>query len=272
MDELENAELQSEIQSEAVEPEPEITRSDRPAARLNVRAPITQAMTIKDIVKTHCPPSWEGVFESAKNELNDVSDILAAEEKTHGMFYPLKKDIFRAFWLTPLGKISAVLVGQDPYHGGVPSQPQAVGLSFSVARQAPIPPSLKTMYSELVRTGFTAPSHGDLSDWARRGVLLLNSSLTVRPGTPGSHGQLWFGFVYKVILGICEHNPHCVFILLGKPAQKLQKMLGDRVSIVTSGHPSPLNRFDPFCGSDTFLKVNALLEKSKQQPIDWSLS
>ena len=249
-----------------------ITKSTLPKPILKIRVPIKQNMTIKQIIETNCPTSWEQTFENAKNELNDVNDILIKEEGTYGPYFPLKKDLFRAFWLTRLDQVKVVLVGQDPYHDIAGDKPRAVGLSFSVSKEASIPSSLRNMYTELTRTGFTSASHGDLSSWAHQGVLLLNSCLTVRPRTPGSHGQIWLGFIQKVIDSVCERNMNCIFILLGKNAQRLQKMLGNNVKTICAGHPSGLNRFDPFVGSDTFLKVNEMLVKTKQTPINWNLS
>lgn len=251
---------------------PPLQKSTLPIPKFHVKIPIKQTMSILEIVETNCPTSWKKVFEAAKDELEDVNTILMTEEKTFGPFYPFKKDLFRAFQLTPLNKVKVVLVGQDPYHTEHSGQPIACGLSFSVAKNVPIPSSLKNMYKELIRTGFKAANHGDLSDWSLKGVLLLNSCLTVRPHQAGSHGQLWLGVIQRVVHAICDVNPNCVFILLGKQAQKLQKMLGDRVKVVAAGHPSGLNCRDPFVSSNTFVKVNEILVATKQDPIDWSLS
>ena len=273
LEQINDINLQSDIlKSTDSKSEQQIKLSTLPNPTLKIRIPIKQNMTIKEIIETNCPTSWEQTFINAKNELDDVSDILIKEEATYGPYFPLKKDLFRAFWLTRLDHVKVVLVGQDPYHDLVGDKPRAIGLSFSVSKDATIPSSLKNMYNELTRTGFTSASHGDLSSWADQGVLLLNACLTVRARTPGSHGQIWLGFIQKVVQSVCDKNPNCVFILLGKNAQRLLKMLGDRVKTICAGHPSGLNRFDPFVGSDTFIKVNELLVKSRQTPINWSLS
>ena len=245
--------------------------------KLNILPQINQSMTIMEIVEVLSPREWENVFKDATNELKDIDEDLQIQEKIFGnsnkipAYFPLKKDLFRAFILTPLKSVKVVLVGQDPYPTAAGNIPIARGLSFSVSKETKLPSSLRNMFTELNRTGFRTNGHGDLTCWAIQGVLLLNTSLTVKPQEPGSHGKLWYGFIYKVVQAICNHNPNCVFVLLGKKAQEFQKLLGDRAKTVCAGHPSGLNRFDPFVGSDTFIKVNQMLESSKQTPIDWSV-
>ena len=236
---------------------------------------IDQSWTLKEIISKRIPVTWEKVFKDAEPELDDVNDILIEEEQRKTIYYPLKCDFFRAFHLTPLHTVKVVLIGQDPYPnvlaGGVP---QAVGLSFSVPPDAPIPSSLQNIYKELKNSmpGFKTPTHGDLTSWAQQGVLLLNMCLTVRARTPDSHGDLWLGFINKVLNHVCEANPKVVFILLGVKAQKARKFIGERVSIVEGPHPSGRNIKFPFVGCDVFLKTNELLEKSRQIPVNWNLA
>ena len=202
--------------------------------RLNILPQLNQSMTIMEIVEVLCPREWENVFKDAKNELKDIDEDLQIQEKIFAnstkmpAYFPLKKDLFRAFILTPLKSVKVVLVGQDPYPTANGNIPIARGLSFSVSKETKLPSSLRNMFTELNRTGFRTSGHGDLTCWATQGVLLLNTSLTVKPQEPGSHGKLWYGFIYKVVQAICNQNPNCVFILLGKKAQEFQKLLGDR--------------------------------------------
>jgi len=188
----------------------------------------------------------------AKAELDDINDILEGEEKINGMYFPLKANLFKAFELTLLEKVKVVLIGQDPYHDLIANHPRAIGVSFGVSRQANIPPSLRNIYKELQRSvpGFT---HGDLTYWAQQCVLLLNMCLTVRPHQPESHGDIWLGFINKVINVICQQNPKCVFMLLGRKAQKIEKMLGERALVLKTSHPSSFSANKGFIGSNIFV-------------------
>lgn len=237
-------------------------------------SPVDQSWNILDIA-TKCPPrTWEAVFNFAKAELKDVSDILSDDEKMYGGFYPLKKDIFKAFELTPLPSVKVVLIGQDPYPQTLGNGfPRAQGLSFSVSQDDQIPSSLNNMYTELEKTvsGFKRPWHGDLTNWAKQGVLLLNNCLTVRPGKPDSHGKIWMGFISRVLAALAENCPYAVYILLGKNAQNMRKYIHDRAPIVEAVHPSGLSANRGFFGSNIFNKTNELLKKNGQPEINWQI-
>lgn len=238
------------------------------------RPSIDQSYTVYRIA-TECPPyTWEEVFQAALPELKDISDILVEDAKVHGMFFPLMKNLFRAFELTRLDEVKIILLGQDPYHQILPSGlPRAQGVSFSVSPSDNIPSSLKNMFLELEKTvaGFRMPYHGDLTTWARRGVLLLNSCLTVRCAQANSHKELWMGFIVKVIDAVIKRCPHTVFILLGKEAQKILEYVPDKCPIVTAAHPSGLSARRGFFGSDVFNKANAHLIAKCIEPVDWTL-
>lgn len=244
---------------------------------LVIKKNITHSSTIKDIVKNYCPFTWEEVFKNAEPELDDISDILMNDEKINGPFFPLKENIFRAFELTQLNNIKVVIIGQDPYHDTIYNGlPRAIGLAFSVSKDANIPPSLKNIYKELERSipEFKQPLHGDLSCWTNQGILLLNMCLTVRPHRAGSHGSLWLGFINKVINAICEKNEKCIFLMWGLQAQKIRTMLGDRAIILTANHPSGFsaNRgSEPFIGCNHFVKINEILKKIGKSEIDWNI-
>jgi uracil-DNA glycosylase len=242
--------------------------------------PIDQSWTIQRIASTRPPRTWEKVFEEAAPELAHISSILEEQEQKFGQFYPLKADIFAAFNLTPLPMVKVVIVGQDPYpqsiHIDGATVPRASGLSFSLRRGDSIPSSLRTIYTELEETvrGFRRPDHGDLRAWARQGVLLLNTCLTVRPGMPKSHGDLWLGFIKKVLKSIAEINPNCVFLLWGRPAQDIgtkHRMIGERSVILEAPHPSGMNRQGGFLGTNHFNLANRALIAQGKVGINWHL-
>jgi uracil-DNA glycosylase len=246
---------------------------------LNImQKPIDQTWSIERIANEVPPRTWEAVFEDAKPELHDVSMILEEQERIYGQFYPLKKDIFAAFNYTSLDKVKAVILGQDPYHqiiniNGV-ALPRAVGLSFSVRREDSIPSSLQNIFTELSHSvrGFTKPDHGDLREWAYQGVLLLNTCLTVRPGQPGSHGEIWLGFIKKVFKAIAAVNPYCVYMLWGREAQKVIPMLGEHSVILEAAHPSGHSAKYGFFGCNHFNLTNEALIRQGKVGINWKIS
>ena len=246
---------------------------------LNIMSrPVDQSWTIEKIAREARPITWEAVFEDAMNELIDVSQILEEDEKTYGSFYPQKKDIFSAFHYTTLNNVKVVIIGQDPYHQSVyingKTVPRATGLSFSVRQEDSIPSSLQNIYTELSNSvrGFRKPDHGDLREWARQGVLLLNTCLTVRPGKPGSHGDIWLGFINKVFKAIAIANPYCIFLLWGRDAQKIKPMLGEKSVILEAAHPSGLSARRGFFGCNHFNLVNESLLHQGKIGINWRIS
>lgn len=224
-------------------------------------------------IATEAPPyTWEEVFKDAILELKDVSEILEEDRRTRGPFFPLVRNIFKAFELTRLDEVKVVLIGQDPYPQVIPGtgQPRAQGLSFSVSRQDTIPASLQNIYKELQdMNGLAPPHHGDLSVWARRGVLLLNMSLTVRAGDANSHVHLWSGFLVKVVNALARRRPNTVYILLGKEAQSVQEYLNDKTPVVAAGHPSSRNLKGGFLGANVFNKANEILASRGIAPVNW---
>lgn len=184
--------------------------------------------------------------------------------------YPPVELIFNAFNLTPVENVKVVILDQDPYHG----EGQAHGLSFSVPKGVPPPPSLKNIYKELMTDipGFKTHEHGCLEKWAKQGVLLLNATLTVRAKEPNSHAKLgWQKFTDGVIKKISDKLSGVVFILWGGFAHKKEKLIDtSRHGIVKTAHPSPLS-VTKFMGCKCFSQVNELLKKYKKTPIDWKL-
>lgn len=182
--------------------------------------------------------------------------------------YPKPKDVFRAFNLTPFENVRVVIVGQDPYHG----PHQANGLSFAVHDGVAIPPSLRNIFKE-IGTEFDVPppKNGDLSRWAKQGVLLLNATLTVAAGMAASHqGKGWEEFTDAVLRKVSDEREHVVFLLWGAYARKKGAFI-DRTKhlVLESAHPSPLSAHNGFLGNGHFKKANEYLVANGLQPIDW---
>ena len=182
--------------------------------------------------------------------------------------FPEEKNVFRALELTPFESVKVVILGQDPYHGFG----QAHGLSFSVQKGIPLPPSLKNIYKELQEDiGGGLPTEGDLSHWAQQGVLLLNTVLTVEEGNANSHkGKGWERLTNRLIESLNELNHPVIFILWGKPAQDKEKLITNPSHVILKApHPSPLSAYRGFFGSKPFSKVNDILIQQGQTPICW---
>ncbi len=183
---------------------------------------------------------------------------------------PPKEYRFRALELTPLENIKAVILGQDPYHG----EGEANGLAFSVNKDIKIPPSLKKIYKELNSDlGLEIPTHGDLTSWAKEGVLLLNSILSVEKNKPASHRDIgWQQYTDSLISQISNEKEHVVFILWGKYAQsKIPLINQDKHLIIASTHPSPFSANKGFLGSKPFSKCNLWLKEKNIPQIDWRI-
>lgn len=192
------------------------------------------------------------------------------DEYSHYEVFPPADLINRAFELTPLSKVKAVIIGQDPYHG----KGQAMGLCFSVNRGIAIPPSLENIYKELHDdTGFLIPDHGDLTKWAEQGVLLLNTILTVRAHKPLSHANIgWEQFTDAVIKEVNKIDRPVVFLLWGAPAGKKASMLDNPSHLILKApHPSPLSAYRGFFGCRHFSKTNEFLTSRGSSPIDWQI-
>jgi len=209
--------------------------------------------------------------EFGKNYMVQLRQFLKDEKDAGNKIYPKGSDIFNAFWKTPFSELKVVILGQDPYHG----ENQAHGLSFSVQKGITIPPSLRNIYKELTTDipDFVTPNHGNLTEWAEQGVLLLNASLTVRAGMPGSHQKKgWEEFTDQVIKTISDKKQGIIFILWGAFAQAKAELIDKtKHHIIKSPHPSPFSADRGFFGSKPFSKTNELLIKDGKQPIDWQI-
>lgn len=217
--------------------------------------------------------SWKLVLKEEFNKpyFLQLVNHIKTEKEQGKLIYPKGSNIFNAFNKTPLDKVKVVILGQDPYHG--PNQ--AHGLSFSVQKGIPFPPSLQNIFKELQRdTGTPYPSHGDLSSWAQQGVFLLNASLTVRAAEPMSHSQIgWAFFTDAVIRAISKDCPKVVFMLWGKFAQEKQTLIdSSKHLILKAPHPSPLSAHQGFVGCGHFSACNHFLAKNGIDPIDWHIN
>ncbi len=192
------------------------------------------------------------------------------EEYQNYKIFPPSGDIFNALHFTPLENVKAVILGQDPYH----DDGQAHGLCFSVKKGVDIPPSLQNIYKELHDdVGITIPDHGYLEKWARQGVLMLNTVLTVRAHQAHSHKDIgWEQFTDAIIKAVDEQDRPVVFLLWGKPAQMKKSLLKNPKHLVLEApHPSPLSAYRGFFGCRHFSKANEFLKKNGVDPIDWQI-
>ena len=216
---------------------------------------------------------WLSLLESEFEQpyMSQLSAFLRAEKSLGKTIYPPGRQFFAALDATPPEAVKVVVLGQDPYHG----RGQAHGLSFSVQGSQRIPPSLQNIFRELHDDiGMPLPPHGDLSQWAEQGVLLLNSVLSVEHGVAGSHqGHGWERFTDAVVAAVNEGTSPVVFMLWGAQAQKKGAAVDRaRHRVLTAPHPSPLSAHRGFLGCRHFSQANAFLEKNHLQPVDWSLS
>ena len=218
-------------------------------------------------------PSWKRLLERefAAEYMQQLGRYLRTEKASGKKIYPRGNEIFHAFWMTPFDHVKVVILGQDPYHGAG----QAHGLSFSVRPGVAKPPSLQNIFKELhADLGIQPPPHGNLENWARAGVLLLNSCLTVTDGQAAAHaGKGWEKFTDAVIDQLNQNKQHLVFILWGRKAnEKGAKIDRSRHLVITSSHPSPLAAHNGFFGSAPFSKTNFYLRQHGITPINWDVT
>lgn len=218
-------------------------------------------------------PSWLKVLsdELEKPYFKELKSFLLNEQQKGFIVFPKNEDIFNAFNYTPFDQVKVVILGQDPYHG----QGQAHGLSFSVQKGIKPPPSLKNIYKELANDiqDFQIPNHGDLTSWAKQGVLLLNATLTVNAHEPGSHQKRgWEKFTDHVISEISGKKTGVIFLLWGKFAQQKEDLIDTtKHHVLKAAHPSPFSAYNGFLGSKPFSKTNDILKKQGLSPINWQI-
>lgn len=235
---------------------------------------IDQSWTLMDIVSKRCPESWGPVFEQSKEDLKRINDFLLDIELSGRMWYPLKRDLFKSLELIKVHLVKFVIIGQDPFPGTNSSTglPIAMGLSFSTDRSNKIPGSSVNIFKVLQKTvpGFIYPSHSDLSSWARQGGLLWNKCLTLDPGNPGSHKDLWAEFTTRLIQYIDKVNPNCIYVLWGNHAQQLARYTNSKNILMTS-HPSGQGAHYGFNNCNHFNEINQILVSQGKTPINWNL-
>ena len=213
--------------------------------------------------------TWNEILaEEMQKDYYQELQTFVQKRRAEVRVFPEEKNVFNALELTPFESVKVVILGQDPYHGFG----QAHGLSFSVQKGIPLPPSLKNIYKELQEDiGGGLPTEGDLSHWAKQGVLLLNTVLTVEEGNANSHkGMGWERLTNRLIESLNELNHPVIFILWGKPAQDKEKLITNPNHVILKApHPSPLSAYRGFFGSKPFSRVNDILIQQGQTPIRW---
>lgn len=214
--------------------------------------------------------SWKNALsdEFEKEYFQKLTDFVRGEYLAGKTVYPEPKNIFNAFNLCPLNKVRVVIIGQDPYH----EPGQAHGLCFSVQNGVDLPPSLVNIYKEIESDiGHKSITNGDLTQWARQGVLLLNSTLTVQAHLAASHsGKGWETFTDAVIKTIAQNKTHVVYMLWGSFAQNKAAIVDKNENLIlTSAHPSPLSAYRGFFGNHHFSRANEYLIAHGDEPINW---
>jgi len=216
-------------------------------------------------------PQWKQslIDVMSTDSAHELATFVAREREQFNVFPP-QDQVFAALSYVPPTEITVVILGQDPYH----EHGQAHGLSFSVQPGMKFPPSLRNIFVERENDlGLQPPIHGTLTPWAHQGVLLLNTSLTVREGSAGSHAKKgWEEITNHIIRTVNDNTERCVFILWGAHAQAKKKLITQgHHAILEAPHPSPLSAYRGFFGSAPFSRTNALLQEAGRVPIDWSL-
>lgn len=218
---------------------------------------------LKELIKN----DWQEILsdEFTKEYFNSLEKFLSETYKHH-IIYPEKSHIFEALNATAFDDVKVVILGQDPYHG--PNQ--ATGLSFSVPVGEKLPPSLRNIYKELYDDVQITRMHGDLSDWAAQGVLLINNVLTVEEKKPRSHRKKgWEQFTNSIFHALNNKNHKIIFVLWGNDAIKKETIIADHHIIIKGPHPSPLSSYRGFFGSKPFSKINTLLDSWHMDTINW---
>lgn len=213
--------------------------------------------------------SWHNVIIKSASAFRHIEGVLNKCDE----IYPQKNEMFRVF-LQHIGNIKVVIFGQDPYPQTTNNgKPKAMGLAFSIRENDhDIPGSLKNIYKEIMTNDptFIIPNNGYLKKWEDQGVFLLNISLSVIPGNPGSHGKLWIEFIKNVIKEITEKNRNVIFVLWGSASQSMENFISNGI-ILTASHPSPLSAHRGFFGCNHFNLINQHLNKLGEKEINWNL-
>lgn len=225
-----------------------------------------------DIIDSQYHPGWETWKQTNHADLEHVGNIID-EKYMNEIIFPPKRNILHSLAFVDPKRTEVVVLGMDPYPKlGSNGIPQAHGLSFS-SLDSVIPKSLSHIYKELENEypTFKKPKHSNLTNWARQGVLLLNSALTVKEGDPGSHcDKFWIGILHSILNTIVDANPDCIFILWGRKAEGVFDRCISKENVITLRAPHPVAYGGEFFGNGHFLKVNEILLSKGKEPIDWN--
>jgi len=255
-----------------VEQDDDEEETPKKSKKVNSESTPSTSISVVSLVDTLTDPGWKQLLsvEFQKLYFKEIEKYVQ-KERASETIYPPHEEVFSAFNYTPIDQVKVVIIGQDPYF----NPNQAHGLCFSVKRGIAVPPSLNRIYKVLEKDcpGFQKPSHGCLSEWAQRGVLMLNATLTVRKGNANSHANCgWQTFTTEVIK-LLNTKEGIIYFLWGGFAQKKGKFINrDRHHVLECAHPSPMSGSAFVDSCDHFSKANDLLKGMGKEPIDWSIS
>jgi len=230
---------------------------------------VNQKSTVYDAFYNKYFEGWTEEFQTYKEDMERISKIIDIKEKITGGYYPLKNDLFRSLELTPLGRVKVVIWGEEPYRTQKSNGlPRDQGYSFGVSKCDAVPKGVQNIYAELAReVEFQPPKHGDLTGWAKQGILFMNTSLCYSPSNPKAFTNLWIRFTNLVIRIINEKIPNCIHLLWGKGCESIKDNISSREVYMTT---SPLVAYRGFFGCNHFIKVNITLKRQGKEEIDWN--
>jgi uracil-DNA glycosylase len=247
--------------------------SDETNTDIQVLPLIDQSWTVERIFEEYQPYGWEKLFEECKDEIKDISDYLKEKEDEDGSWFPMKKDLLKPFELVTPENVKVVIFGNYPYDKRTTDgEPMADGLAFSTRQISPV---LKTIFQEVKNCipNFEIPLNGSLESWTSNGVLLINRSLTVQPNKANSHGNIWLGFIRKLILFLNEVNQNAVYLLWGQDNKMLKEHISNKNPVLISGYPNAksfeINQ--TFEGCKHFKLANEILQKKNIPVVNWNL-
>jgi uracil-DNA glycosylase len=238
--------------------------------KIKLKFKVDQSWNIYDIATKNTPESWENAFKNADKELKHISDLLQKQETKYGTFFPYKKNIFKAFDIIKLQDVKCIFIGLEPYSTTDDSGlPMATGLALSVNKHCSIPKMVYSMYEVLATEtkSFEIPKHGDLSDLAKCGILLLNISLTVKPDTPKSHSELWTGFTMHIIEELIKVHKYLPFVFFGKDCAKISQFINGSSLVVTVNNTYSIKEDL----KDKFTEINKFLSKHDKAELDFKI-
>ena len=229
---------------------------------------VNQDSSVYDAFYNKYFEGWTEEFQKYKEDMKRISKIIDNKEKETDGYYPLKKDLFKSLELTPLNDVKVVVWGEEPYRtqksNGIPRDQ---GYAFGVSRCDAVPKGIQNIYTELAtEVEFWRPNHGDLTGWAKQGILFMNTSLCYSPKDPKAFTNLWLRFTNLVIGIINEKVPNCIHLVWGKGCESIQDNISSREVYTTT---SPLVAYRGFFGCNHFIKINITLERQGKKPIDW---